>query len=112
MQAQGSNLIILLRNLTENTQKWQNKVIEAWQDSMSLTRLVLWGQLRPLSSSPSTKRLGDYRRVAIEHYYGSHADLSKIRCMVTGEEVHHQQITAGHIYRRGWPPGLLVSILA
>ncbi|DBB17146.1 TPA: hypothetical protein ACH3X3_014219 [Trebouxia sp. C0006] len=77
---------------------------------MSLTRLVLWGQLRPLSSSPSTKRLGDYRRVAIEHYYGSHADLSKIRCMVTGEEVHHQQITAGHIYRRGWPPGLLTAM--
>jgi len=88
------------------------KVIEALQDSMTLTRLLLRGQLRPVSSSASTKRLGEYRRVAIEHYYGSHTDLSKIRCMVTGEEVDSKQITAGHIYRQGWQTGLLVSILA
>ena len=31
--------------------------------------------------------------------------------MVTGEEVDSKQITAGHIYRQGWPTGLLVSIL-
>ena len=82
------------------------------QDNMTLVRLVLRGQLRPVSSSASTKRLEEYRREAIEYYYGSHADKGKIRCMVTGEEVDSEAITAGHIYRQGWPTGLLVSILA
>ncbi|DBB03169.1 TPA: hypothetical protein ACH3X1_013337 [Trebouxia sp. C0004] len=81
--------------------------LQALPDLLRFMRLVLRGQLRPTSSSASTKRLEDYRRAAIEHYYGSHADLSKIRCMVTGEEVDSKQITAGHIYRQGWPTGLL-----
>ena len=86
------------------------KVIEALEDTMTLTRLVLRGQLRPVSSSVSTKRLEDYRRAAIEYYYGSHTELKIIKCMVTGEEVESKHITAGHIYRQGWQTGLLVSI--
>ena len=38
--------------------------------------------------------------------------MSRIMCMVTGEEVDVKQITAGHIYRQGWQTGILVSILA
>lgn len=87
-----------------------SQVIDALQDSMTLTRLVLRGQLRPVSSSASTKRLEEYRRAAIEHYYGSQAEMSKIRCMVTGDEVDIKQITAGHIYRRGWQTGLLKAM--
>lgn len=86
--------------------------MDAMQDNMTLVRLVLRGQLRPVSSSASTKRLEDYRLAAIEYYYGSYADMSKIRCMVTGEEVDSKEITAGHIYRQAWPTGLLVSIFA
>lgn len=52
------------------------------QDSIALMRVVLRGQLRPVSSSVSTKRLEDYRRVAIEYYCGSHADTSRIICVV------------------------------
>ena len=37
--------------------------------------------------------------------------MSKIKCMVTGGEVDSRQITAGHIYRQGWPTGVLVSTL-
>ncbi len=88
------------------------QLMDAMQDNMTLVRLVLRGQLRPVSSSASTKRVEEYRLRAIEYYYGSHADKSKIRCMVTGEEVDFEAITAGHIYRQGWPTGLLVSILA
>ena len=33
-------------------------------------------------------------------------------CMVTGEAVDVDEITAAHIYRQGWPIGLLVSITA
>ena len=88
------------------------QLMDAMQDNMSLVRLVLRGQLRPSSSSASTKRLEHYRLAAIEYYYGSDADKSKIRCMVTGEEVDSREITAGHIYRQAWPTGLLVSIFA
>ncbi|DBA95782.1 TPA: hypothetical protein ACH3X1_001335 [Trebouxia sp. C0004] len=83
------------------------QLMDAMQDNMSLARLVLRGQLRPSSSSASTKRLEHYRLAAIEYYYGSDADKSKIRCMVTGEEVDSREITAGHIYRHAWPTGLL-----
>ena len=88
------------------------KVIEALQDNMTLSQMVLRGQLTPVSSSGSTERLEDYRRAAIEYYYGSHADMSRVMCMVTGEEVDIKQITAGHIYRQGWGIGILVSIWA
>jgi hypothetical protein len=88
------------------------KVTAALQDTMTLARLLLRDQLRPVSSSASTMRPEEYRRAAIEYYYGSHTELSKIRCMVTGEEVDFNQITAGHIYRQGWPTGILVSTLA
>ena len=86
------------------------QLMEVMQDNMRLVRLVLRGQLRPVSSSASTKRLERYRLAAIEYYCGSDADMSKVRCMVTGEEVDAKDITAGHIYRQGWPTGLLVSI--
>lgn len=86
--------------------------MDALQDSTTLARLLLRGQLRPLSSSASTEQLEEYRLGAIEYYYGSQADKSKIRCMVTGEVVNFEAITAGRIYRQGWPTGLLVSILA
>ncbi len=59
----------------------------------------------------SLKRRDEILRTAIEHYYGSHADMGRIRCMVTGEEADVSQITAGHIYRQDWPAGILVSIL-
>ena len=88
------------------------QLTDVMQDNMRLVRLVLRGQLRPVSGSASTKRLEHYRLSAIEYYYGSNADMSKIRCMVTGEEVDFKEITAGHIYRQAWPTGLLVSIFA
>ena len=88
------------------------KVVEALQDNMTLSQIVLRSLLRPVSSSVSNKRLEDYRRTAIEYYYGSHADMSRVMCMVTGEEVDIKQITAGHIYRQGWGTGILVSIWA
>ena len=68
------------------------QLTDVMQDNMRLVRLVLRGQLRPVSSSASTKRLEHYRLAAIEHYYGSNADMSKIRCMVTGEEVDFKEI--------------------
>ena len=86
--------------------------MDAMKDTMTLVRLLLRGQLRPVSSSASTMQLEECRLGAIEYYYGSHVDKSKIRCMVTGEEVEFEAITAAHIYRQGWPTGLLVSILA
>lgn len=76
------------------------KVTAALQDTMTFARLLLRDQLRPVSSSASTMRPEEYRRAAIEHYYGSHT------------EVDFNQITAGHIYRQGWPTGILVSTLA
>ena len=88
------------------------RVIRALQDIMTLTQLVLRGQLRPVTSSASTKRLEDYRRRAIEYYYGSHADMSRIMCMVTGEELEIKQTTAGHIYRQGWGTGIVVRTWA
>ena len=87
-----------------------DNVIGALQDSMTMSRLLLRGQLRAVSSGVSTKRLEQYQHAAIEHCYGSRAEMSKIRCMVTGQEVDVKQITAGHIYRRGWPTGIMVSI--
>ena len=87
-------------------------ILEALQDGMALTRLVLRGQFRPVSSSASTKRLEEYRQNAIKHYYGDQADMSKVMCMVTGEEVELKHLTAGRIYRQGWQTGILVSILA
>ncbi len=39
-----------LRKVIEDSQNSQQKVIEVLQDSMSLTRLVLRGQLRPVAS--------------------------------------------------------------
>ena len=69
-------------------------------------------QLRPVSSSASTRQNEDDRLAGIDYYYGSHTDMSKIRCMVTGEEVDVSKIAAVHIYRQAWPTGLLVSMCA
>ena len=42
---------------------------------------------------------------AIAYYYGNHADMSRIMCMVTVEGADAKQSTAGHIYRQGWQTG-------
>ena len=63
-----------------------------------------------MSSLASTKRLEEYRLGAIEYYFRFHADNSKIRCIVTGNEIDFEATAARHIYRQSWPTGVSVSI--
>lgn len=74
------------------------------------TRMLVNAQLRPAVSSRSSKQDKEHRESAIRYYYGESAlQAAEICCMVTGESFAQQELTAGHIYSREWPPRILVS---
>ncbi|KAK9804580.1 hypothetical protein WJX73_002485 [Symbiochloris irregularis] len=76
-----------------------------------VTRMLIHAQLQPAASSRSAKRDDAYRRTAIKFYFGEDAlSAASLCCMVTGECVPQQGLTAGHIYRRAWPTGILASM--
>jgi len=75
-----------------------------------LIRIILKNQLRPTSSSVSTKRKDKHRETATEYYYGVGASQKiRLACMVTGDTCAVKDLKAGHIYRQEWGAGLLVS---
>ncbi len=79
--------------------------LKAGQDVL---RHVVLGGLRPISDTASKESKG-YRKQAFAYYYGeSEEAASLVPCMVTGQLLPMTSLTAGHIYRQAWNPGLLV----
>lgn len=75
-----------------------------------MMRIILKSQLRPTSSSVSTKRKLKYHETAIDYYYGvGSSQSSHLTCMITGDICVKEDLKAGHIYRQEWGAGLLVS---
>ena len=82
------------------------------QQLAKVTRMLVNAQLRPAVSSRGSKQEQQYRESAIRYYYGESAPQAvELCCMVTDESFAQQELTAGHICRRKWPPGILVSSL-
>ena len=102
----------LLERLLASRSEEREMFSKLGQQLAKFTRMLVNAQLRPAVSSRSSKQDKQYRESAIRYYYGESAPQAvELCCMVTGESFAQQELTAGHIYRREWPPGILVSPL-
>jgi hypothetical protein len=82
---------------------------ERSQQQSQLLQVLLLSQFQPAASTASTKDLATYRERALNHYNLA-GDQNQSYCMVTGDQVVTDQLTAGHIYRQAWPAPILVSL--
>eukprot|EP00882_Tetradesmus_deserticola_P004204 GHRQ01004440.1.p1 GENE.GHRQ01004440.1~~GHRQ01004440.1.p1 ORF type:complete len:256 (+),score=35.56 GHRQ01004440.1:454-1221(+) len=99
------------RQLGQQVLDGQEELRQQVLGEQSVIRELLLDQFKPVSSSASTKKLEQYRHQALDFYGGPGASQSEtVVCMVTGEECSKSSVTAGHIYRQGWPRTLLVGI--